>query len=369
MRRIVTAYKSKSTVEFLIDDDKQIAWVGKFDSNKYNRFFVIIDKNVNKIWGGLLKQRLKRHKKELFFFEVEAVEDSKSLSFYPKLVAFLELRKCNLEDLVIAIGGGVVIDLVSFTCSTYMRGLPFFIIATTLVGMVDASSAGKTCLSTKNNKNILGTFYYPLQVYNNIHFLETYSKYYHRQGLSEIFKYGLLGSEELLSNMDNLKKMIELGIKTRVAIRKKHPQASNLGHTFGQAIEKLTNYKILHGDAISVGTVIALYFGLDRGITTKEVIERIINMMRKQGLNLYLEKTLDIDKWVDAMMSDKKSSSKYLNLVLLRDIAKPYKKRNSFFYQTSPDVVRRFLKKFVKNYPYTKTNCAKFIRRNDLIYK
>jgi len=378
VKKLSTTYKATHIVDFLIDDDKEMMWIARFNSDKHNRFFVVIDKNVNKIWGSLIRKKLKYHKKKVFIFEVEALEKSKSLSFYPRLVNFLELHKCNLSDLVMAIGGGTIIDLVSFTCSTYMRGLPFVIIATTLTGIVDASTAGKTCLNTTNNKNILGTFYYPLKVYNNIHFLKTCSRYYHRQGLSEVFKYGLLDSKPLLDSMaiylssnssSELKKMIEFGFKARINIRKKHPQASNLGHTFGHAIEKLTNYKTLHGDAISVGIVIALYFAQERGIMGERKVEKIIKMMKQRGLSLYLETSLNVDDWVRLMMSDKKSSSKALNLVLLTDIAKPYKSGNSYFYRTKPAIIKRFLRKFVKDYYYIKSECAIFLKREKLVYK
>jgi 3-dehydroquinate synthase len=119
----------------------------------------------------------------------------------------------------------------------------------------------------------LGTFYYPLKVYNNISFVETNSNYYNRQGYSEIYKYALLDSKEFLDEINmylgggqknpaRLFKIIELTIEARSNIRQKDALASNLGHTFGHALEKITDFKVMHGDAIWVGTVMALYFGL-----------------------------------------------------------------------------------------------------------
>jgi 3-dehydroquinate synthase len=377
MKRSSTTFTRSDTIDFLFDNDKKMDWIGKFKSAKYNRIFLVIDENVDQIWGKKIAKQLAKQNKDIFTFKVKPTEASKSITYYPKFISFLESHNANLKDLVIAVGGGIVIDLVSFSCSTYMRGLPFYVIATTLIGMIDASTAGKTCLSTKNSKNILGTFYYPLVVYSNIHFLDTYSWYYHRQGLSEIFKYGLLGSQALLDaqarylkakTAANLNKMIALGSDTRIAIRNIHPQASNLGHTFGHALEKMSGYKILHGDGFIPGTIIALHFGLQEGITTQATINKITQMIKDRGLNIYIDSNLDVDEWIKIMMTDKKSDSKYINLVLLKDVEQPYTAKTPF-YSVTPKKLRKFLKSFLKSYPHQLDNCAKEIHTNNLEYK
>ena len=198
---ISSTFSSFNSIQFLIDDDQEMNWIGLFSNENFGRFFILIDKNVKRIWGKLLFSQLEKHNKKLYFLEVDPVEDSKSIEYYPTVISFFEEHQCNRFDLVIAIGGGIVIDLASFVVSTYMRGLPFYIIATTLIGQVDASTAGKTCLNTASSKNLLGTFYYPLKVYNNIHFLGTNSNRFMRQGFSEVFKYGLLGSKALIGKL------------------------------------------------------------------------------------------------------------------------------------------------------------------------
>jgi 3-dehydroquinate synthase len=123
-------------------------------------FFVLIDKGVQRVWGEKINEQLRAHGKEIFTLEIEPTEASKSISYYPTVVGFLEENICNRYDLVIGIGGGIVIDVTSFVVSTYMRGLPLYIVATTLIGQVDASTAGKTCLNTAGSKNLLGTLSY-----------------------------------------------------------------------------------------------------------------------------------------------------------------------------------------------------------------
>jgi|SRR3989344_101005 len=377
IKKISTTYKREDKIDFIIDDDEDMSWIANFDSKAFNRFFVVIDKRVKGLWGNLISKNLEKHNKEMFFFEVEAVEQSKSLDFYPELIQFLESHKCNLFDLVIAVGGGIIIDLVSFSVSTYMRGLPLITIPTTLIGQMDASTAGKTCLNTQNSKNVLGTFYYPFISYNNIHFLKTNTKYHLRQGYSEVFKYGLIDSKELVELLERygqepddniLMDIIKRSIEARINIRKKHPLVSNLGHTFGHAIEKMSDFEILHGDAISVGTVIALNFAEKNNLIEKEEKLRIIELMKKIGLNIYLEKDIDIDKWVELMMRDKKASSDSVNLVLINGIEKPYEKDGEIFFKTTPKILKDFLKEFVENYKYKIENCAAFLKKEKLEY-
>jgi 3-dehydroquinate synthase len=378
IKKLKTVYKKEDEIEFIIDDDTRMSWMANFDSSGFERFFVIIDEDVSSAWGNLVLGQLKKHGKEVIVLSVKAKEYSKSLAYYPKVIGFLEKHKCNLFDLVIGIGGGIIMDLAGFTCSTYMRGLKMYLIPTTIMGQADASSAGKTCLNTKNGKNTLGTFYYPLKVYNNINFLRTNSGYHLRQGFSEVFKYGLLGSGKLIHLMEKysenksgkaLAEVIELTTLVRIAIRKKNALASNLGHTFGHAMEKLSGFKMLHGDAITAGTVMALHFSMKIGIMKKKDAEQIMARMKSLGLNIFIEKGIDVKKMVDLMMRDKKSSSRHVNLVLIRGIEKPYEDNGFPFHKTDPKVLEKFLRNFLKSYKYQVKGCADFIRRDKIEYQ
>lgn len=371
METIKLNYIQKNSIDIIIDNDKNFSWLSKFNSEKFKRFFIIIDENVEKIWGKQLIKNLNNHGKKLFILSVKPTENSKSLDYYPKFVDFLERNQANRFDLVIGIGGGIILDLVSFGVSTYMRGLPFMAIPTTIIGQTDAITAGKTCLNTKNIKNLLGTFYYPYLVYNNIEILKTNTPYYERQGLSEMYKYGLLGSKELLKklmiynknkNDSLLVEIIKHTVKVREKIRNIDPLASNLGHTFGHAFEKLSGHTLLHGDAITVGTVFALNFAKDEGLISKDKIENIITDMKILGLNLYVDDNLDIDELIKLMLKDKKSSVDEINLVLIEDIEKPYKKGNFPFYKVKPDKIKNFLNKFLKEYQFKIKNCSDFIK-------
>lgn len=374
---ISTTFKAENTVEFIQDDDKEMDWISNFESKDFDKFLIFIDDNVDKVWGKTILSQLNKHNKEVKVKSVISIEETKSINFYSEAVDFLESNKCSRFDLVIAIGGGIVMDMTSFVVSTYMRGVPLFMIPTTLIGQTDASTAGKTCFNSNNNKNLLGTFYYPKIVYNNINFLKSNSNRYSRQGLSEAFKYGLLNSSNLIAELKKyealkeektLKNIINLTIKSRIAIRKIDPLASNLGHTFGHAIEKFSDYRILHGDAISAGTVLALNYSVYIGIMSEEIKNNIINDMKFLGLNLYVDNSLESKKIIQLMLQDKKSSSTQLNLVLIKDISKPFSEEGKYFCKSEPDKVRSFLDDFLNDYDYKINECSKFLQRDNINY-
>ena len=375
MLELSVSFRSRDDIEFLLDDDPQLSWLGQFDGSHYDRLFIFIDMNVRKQWGQTIRDHLRCHGKRIYWYSVKPQESSKSLDAYPGAISFLEKNNCGRFDLVLAIGGGIVMDLVGFVSSTYMRGLPFYAVPTTLIGQMDATTAGKTCLNTSCSKNVLGTFYYPSIVYNNISFLKTNSSYYLRQGYSEVFKYGLLASAPLIEMLrayrvtpvdSLLLEILRLSIETRVAIRKRDPLASNLGHTFGHAIEKLSGFQILHGDAISAGTVLALNFAQEEGLISDEKVREIVLVMKELGLNVWLDRELDPKQLVKLMLRDKKSSSVELHLVLIKGVAKPFRSGKSCFYDVAPRRVEHFLARFIKAYPFMRSGCATFLHHDRL---
>ncbi len=368
-------FERRDTIEFVLDADPGMTWLHGFDSRRYERFFVFIDSVVEELWGPVLAEGLAAHGKPTFWHRVTATEEAKSLAYYPTALGFLEMHGAGRYDLVLAIGGGVVTDLVSFLTSTYMRGLPFFAIPTTLVGQMDATTAGKTCLNTASAKNVLGTFYYPSTVYNNLAFLRTNTPFYLRQGYSEVFKYGLLRRPELVEVLaahhadperGGFDQLVRMAIEVRVQIRKEDSLASNLGHTFGHAIEKLSGFEILHGDAISAGTVMAMWYAHRVGLASEDAVRRVIALMQRMNLNVYFPRGIDAGAMVRLMLRDKKSSAEALHLVLIRDIGEPYYEDGSFFYRADPEDVRLFLEEYLATSEFALDDCAAFLRRDQL---
>lgn len=371
-------YAKTRKTEFIIDKDIGFSWLKTFPSKEYEQFFVFYDEAIQDLWVDQLLELLACHGKPIIKIPLEASEDTKSLKKYPDVIGKMQDKYCSKVDLAIAIGGGTIIDLVMFVASTYMRGMPCMLIPTTLVGQVDASTAGKTCLNTSLVKNQLGTFYYPRLVYNNVNILKTNSYYYFRQGLSEVLKYGLLDSHEILDELDKFEnlediewlfKIVDLTIRSRVRIAQIDAGVSNLGHTFGHAIEKITNYQVLHGDAINVGTIMALKYSIQKGLIDENLYEKVMGMMKRLKFNLYIDNNWDAKTFVDLMLRDKKSFKDQLNLILIIGLAKPYQNDGSRFYKADPKEVEKFLSKFFQEFTYARGDYLDFINTDSISYE
>lgn len=349
-------------VKFIFDKSCNLKGLDEIDLNKYNKAILICDEGLinNDLFLNVKKKLYEKIKFDDIIF-IEASESKKSVNGYVDLVNNFSKFNCSKDDVIIAIGGGTILDLVAFFTSTYMRGVDLLMVPTTIIGMVDASTGGKTCVNTSYGRNILGTLFMPRYVYNNINFLKTNSNYHLRQGFSEIFKYSLLKSKELLNMLlkynkepnDNLLlEIVERTAKIRLTIRKKHQFVSNFGHTFGQAIEKISNFSISHGDAISIGIILALSFSIERNIIDKELKEKIINYMKELKLTTNTSKKIDVNDLVEMMSKDKKCSGKKIRLVLIEDIGKTWERKGKLFYECNKEEIKDFLERSLKNVVY-----------------
>lgn len=369
--------ESSQEVEFLIDNDSDFSWLSQCDTKSHNRIYVVVDTFIDDKWGTVLRKKLNKQDKEVIWLTFQSVEENKSLENFVELVNKLEARGLNRYDVIIAIGSGVLLDLVGFVASTYMRGVPLILVPTTLIGQVDAATAGKTCVNSTNSKNLVGTLYLPRQVYNNVHFLRTLSGYHFRQGVSEIFKYGLLGSKRLIKLLLDHKKepsdntliqIINETIRVRMKLRKEDPLASNLGHTFGHAMEKLSDYSVGHGDAISAGILMAVCLGEREGITRSGTLEKVLHYMEQLSINRYYDTGWAIDDIVGLMLKDKKSSSDRINLVMIKDIGEPYSRNSLPFFSVEKEIVRTFLQYFFsKHTGHAKSGLAQFLKQQEKI--
>lgn len=339
---------------------------------KYDRAIVFCDKNLKKIFFQF-KKKINKKIRFLKPIYLEPNEKTKSLIKLPELLSCLEKIKCSRSDLIIAIGGGTITDAISFAASIYMRGIDLFLVPTTLMGQADATTAGKTCINTSYTKNLIGTYYLPKFVYTNINYIENLKMFDLRQGISEIFKYGLLGSKKLIKLLEKYSETYDLNlmedillntIKVRMSLRKKNGLISNLGHTFGHAFEKTSSYQVAHGDAISVGILIALKFSLEKKIINIKFYNKILYLMKKLKLNINIDHNYNIKKILDVMMKDKKSKYNLIGLVLIKKISKIlYSPAKPFYYVSKKDM-EKFLK---KNLPiFSKKNHWKKLKKNEI---
>lgn len=363
-------------VEFLLDQSPDFAKFRDMPLSTYQRAIVFCDVNLRHSWWPRIEALLSPQLPLAHVEFLQPSEQTKDLHTYVQLVDLLARHRCTRHDVIIVIGGGTVLDAVAFLASTYMRGVPFVMIPTTLIGQADASTAGKTCINTEYAKNLLGTLYLPRYVYNNVTVLHTNPPYEMRQGFSEIFKYAMLGSTQLLALLLRyhtqptdalLCEILQETIAVRLRIRRQHPLASNFGHTFGHALEKYSEYQVNHGDAIAVGMVMALEFSAERGVLPQATAMQIIGWMQDLGLNCGVEQGIDPDRLLTIMQTDKKSSSTDFHLVLIQDIAMPVRVDQQPFYPVPSADVMPFLRRFLQDARYARAGHWKWLKTHGAI--
>ena len=375
MKKFSARIKEDQKVNFLFDDCENLSGLSEIKFKKYKKIFIIFDRSLSNSWVKHISEIIKKSKSELHFIPLRGIENVKSLREVEKLLYFLEESGCSKNDFIVSIGGGTILDLSAFVASIYMRGVELMMIPTTLMGQADASSAGKTCINGKQTKNLVGSLYMPLYVYNNIQILKTADRYSRRQGLSEIFKYGLLGSKKLIKYLEQysrdslendtllLKILIET-IKVRIKLRKIDPLVSNLGHTFGHAFESESKNLVAHGDAISVGIVCSLKLSLKKRYISKKLYFQLIKIMRDLNLNINIDKSSDVKRVVNFMTKDKKSDGDLIGFVLLKDIGKTVKTKNKKFLFLDKKYVTTFLTELYKDKDFLLANHWKQLINN-----
>ncbi|GAA7685069.1 3-dehydroquinate synthase [Helicobacter pylori] len=238
----------------------------------------------------------------------------------------------NRYSLMIALGGGVISDMVGFASSIYFRGIGFINIPTTLLAQVDASVGGKTGINTPYGKNLIGSFHQPRAVYIDLSFLKTLEKREFQAGVAEIIKMAVCFDKNLIETLEmkDLKDCLEevifqsVNIKAQVVMQDEKEQniraGLNYGHTFGHAIEKETDYeRFLHGEAIAIGMRMANDLALSLGMLTLKEYERIENLLKKFDL-IFTYKITDIQKFYERLFLDKKSENKTIKFILPKGI-------------------------------------------------
>tara|TARA_S200000501_G_C20787852_1_gene728077 strand:- start:170 stop:1240 length:1071 start_codon:yes stop_codon:yes gene_type:complete len=277
---------------------------------------------------------------KVFTIILQKGEKSKSIQNFKIILNFLAQNNFDRSDAIIAVGGGVVGDISGFVASSYLRGIQFIQIPTTLLAQVDSSVGGKTAINISEGKNLVGAFYNPKGVIIDTSVLATLPKREFKAGLAEVIKYALIQNRNLFSllkkestkiiSMD--KKLIEEiifeSIKTKSRIVSKDEKENgmrailNFGHTFGHAIEALGKYrKILHGEAIAKGMLIAAKISYLENILSKKDLLIAQSLLKAYAFDLSISqyKYISLKPYI---FRDKKIKAGKLNLVLLNGLSK-----------------------------------------------
>ena len=308
-------------------------------TNSYDQIFIITQENI-------IKTKIANPLSSKYnIYLCKDAEECKSLEEYQKIVKYLANHKCNKNSLLVGLGGGTITDLCGFVASTYMRGISFINIPTTLLGMVDASIGGKTALNIGGKRNLIGTFREPSGLILYTQFLNSLSKKQLRDGYAEILKYALIMDKKLFQTIENninslignvdfdlINRIIEICInhKIKIVSQDQYDQGIrnilNFGHTIGHALESYYKFTLSHGQAILYGMKVASYLSLIKQNISQEQYDKIVNILNKFGTTPLLD--LDIDKVLEFLDTDKKNIGGQLNYILLNDIGSAYTEKN-----------------------------------------
>jgi len=268
---------------------------------------------------------------------VEAGEHAKSLIGYGVVLDFLASQKVDRRGVLFAVGGGVIGDLGGFAAATWLRGIDFYQVPTTLLAMVDSSVGGKTGINITGGKNLVGAFHQPRGVFVSTDLLQTLPPREFAAGMAEVLKYGLLGDAELFESLAShpltgpgpeLTAVIRrcCAAKARIVEADERETAAtdgrallNLGHTFGHAIENVAGYgTYLHGEAVAIGVHAAAVLSQKLGYIGAADVERIVAALVAHRLPVRLTVPLPFSALKDAMLRDKKTRGGALRFIVLK---------------------------------------------------
>lgn len=294
-----------------------------------SRYAIITDSNVRKLYGEKLYERLVNEGFIVDLISFSAGEESKVRATKEMIEDEMLAKGHRRDSCIIAIGGGVVTDLAGFVAGTFGRGIPFINYSTTILGSADASVGGKTAVDTPLATNLIGLIYQPKKVYIDLASWETLPKEQISNGLAETIKHACLADKSFFEFLEaNIEKLLEPNgihnhpeicehiaeknckIKYEVVKQDEREanlrQILNLGHTIGRAIETLSNYSLLHGEAVAIGLAMQAQIGEKLGYVTKEEVERVIALIEKAGLPTKLLDSMETEDVVQKLYTDKK---------------------------------------------------------------
>lgn len=303
------------------------------------RLCIITDSTVEPLYAEAILNCVKEHCKKAVVFSFPAGEQSKTLDTVRDAYTFLIKEGFDRKDLLIALGGGVVGDLTGFTAATYLRGIEFIQIPTTLLAQADSSIGGKTGVDFDGYKNMVGAFHMPKLVYMNVSVLKSLEERAYFSGFAEIMKHGLIKDhifyEWLLDNMYEicerdlsiLEEMLMKSCSVKKMVVEKDPTEKgdrallNFGHTIGHAIEKAQNFELYHGECVALGCVAAAYISWKKELLTMEEYYEIRDMFVPFNLPISVD-NINPEEILRLTKSDKKMDAGKIKFVLLKKVGK-----------------------------------------------
>ena len=297
---------------------------------KARKLCIISDETVWPLWGNTVCARLEASGYRCVHFMIPSGEIQKNIEVCTSLWEFLAEHDFDRTDCLLALGGGVIGDLTGFTAATYLRGIDYIQIPTTLLAMVDSSVGGKTAINLKSGKNLVGAFHQPKLVLCDIDTLTTLPRSLFLDSCGEVIKYAILYDPQLFSLLETegpdfpresvIARCIQHKARVVADDEFDHGQRMllNLGHTIGHAFEVLSDYQLPHGQAVAAGIASVCRACMELGILKKEVCQRILMLLAKFSLPVRVNFPFEL--LIQIMEHDKKRSADIFHMVIPEDI-------------------------------------------------
>ncbi len=308
-----------------------------------HRYVVISDSNVAALHGAAVAERLPGGAEPTSVLTFPAGEQHKTREQWITLSDRMLASRFGRDCAVIAVGGGVTGDLAGFVAATYMRGVPVVHVATSLLAMVDSSVGGKTGVDTAAGKNLIGAFHPPALVVADTATLATLPPPHLRSGLAEAVKHGAIVDAEYLAALEDeagsildgepeaLTRVVERSVRIKADVVSRDLREGglrkilNFGHTLGHALELLSGYTLLHGEAISIGMVLEARIGERLGVTRRGSAERLERVLRRLGLPTRPSTDVDPEAVISSTLLDKKAVAGSVEYSLIEQIGRAAK--------------------------------------------
>lgn len=302
------------------------------------RFVLLTDDNVGTLYSKPFLSFMNEHALECAHVTFPAGESSKTRKTKERIEDELLAKKFGRDTLLITMGGGVVTDLGGFVAATYLRGIPYLSIPTSLLAMVDASIGGKTGVNVKEAKNVIGAFYPPNALFIDLSMLSTLPDRDILYGSAEVLKAALISDSQFYDYLEEhadlwnvrdqafLKKVISesIKIKQKVVERDEKEGAErrvlNFGHTIAHAIETLEEYQIHHGEAVALGMIVEALIAHKMGHLKETDFDAITSLIKKMGFALKLTKKVTTPAMQEVILRDKKAAGQKPRFVILDGI-------------------------------------------------
>lgn len=331
------------------------------------KLVIVTDNNINKFYEDLINNLT--NLKKLEFVKTISIpygENSKSRKMKSHIEDEMFEANCTRDTLIIAIGGGVVLDLAGFVAATFCRGIPIIYIPTSLLAQIDAAIGGKTGINTKFGKNLIGAFKQPEAIFISQRFLNTLPDIEYISAFAEVIKHALIADTNyfnyLIDNIDKAKskdseflaKVIKRSIEIKLDIVKKDEKEKNLrailnfGHTIGHAIEKACGYRINHGQAVAYGILVESYISYNSNFLPKSIFQQIIKIIKLYNIDNMLLPELDssiLGNCLNSLKYDKKNIDDDIRMILIKNIGEVVFANNNYTHPINILNIENSLKK------------------------